>query len=130
MNLVTLIGNLGKDPHLRPPTDSKSAMCTFTLATTERYKDQEYTTWHNVVAFGNQAVVISDHFHKGSKIAVTGRIQNRKYQDKDGKDVYVSEVMVREFEFVERKSQQPRDYPQPSSEQPRPIEDFDDDIPF
>ncbi len=104
VNKAILVGNLGRDPELRS-TSSGKQLCTFTLATTERMTDdegqrQEYTTWHNIVAWGRQAEVIHQYLTKGNRVYIEGRIVNRSYDDKDGNRRYVSEVVVQSLEFL------------------------------
>ena len=91
VNKVILVGNLGKDPEVRySPNGSAVANCT--LATTESWKDktsgekQEKTEWHRVVFFGRLAEIAGEYLKKGSQIYVEGRLQTRKWQDKEGKD--------------------------------------------
>ena len=102
MNCVSLVGRLTKDPAIKN-TASQVTVCRFTLAVDRRFKDangQRQTDFINCVAWRQAATFISSYFHKGSKIAVTGSIQTRNYDDNDGKKVYVTEVVVDEAEFV------------------------------
>ena len=82
MNKVFLIGRLGKDPEIRYSPDGV-AVTKFSLATSERTKQGEKTEWHNIVVFGNQAENCSKFINKGSLVCVEGKIQNRKYVDKN-----------------------------------------------
>ena len=97
LNKVILIGNLGKDPETRY-APSGDAICNLTLATTETWKDKtsgerrEATEWHRVVFFGRVAEVAAQYLRKGSQVYVEGRLQTRKWQDKDGNDRYSTEV--------------------------------------
>jgi single-strand DNA-binding protein len=100
-NNVNLIGNLGQDIQLIN-FESGNKKASFSLATSESYKnkDGEYvknTQWHNVVAWGKQAELLSRSLSKGNKIAVQGTLQYRTYVDKDGKTQYVAEVVMNEF---------------------------------
>ena len=104
LNRVFLIGNLGRDPELRV-TSTQVQVCTFSIATTERRKDQtgnwsDYTEWHNVVVFGNSAENSAKYLKKGSKAFIEGRIQTRKWQDKEGKDRYTTEVIAERVQFL------------------------------
>ena len=97
VNKVILIGNLGKDPEVRY-TQSGDAVCNFSIATTEKWKDksgekQEKTEWHNIVFFGRTAEVCGEYLKKGSPCYVEGRLQTRKWTDKDGNDRYTTEVV-------------------------------------
>lgn len=94
MNSVTLIGRLGKDPELKTTSNGKD-FCTFSLATTEKYKDEQKTQWHNCKAFGNQAKVIAEYMKKGDPLVVLGSIE---YSEYDGK--WYTNIMVQRFEFV------------------------------
>ncbi|MCD6582912.1 MAG: single-stranded DNA-binding protein [Desulfuromusa sp.] len=104
VNKVILVGNLGKDPELRY-TPSGTAVVTFSLATTERYKDrdgnkQTKTEWHNIVAWRQLAEICGKYLHKGKQIYVEGKIQNRSYDDRDGNKRYISEVVVNEMQML------------------------------
>ncbi|CAB1369184.1 single-stranded DNA-binding protein [Denitratisoma oestradiolicum] len=105
LNRVTLIGNLGADPEVRY-TQSREAIATIRIATTETYKDKssgerkEITEWHRVVFFGRTAEVVGEYLKKGSPIYVEGRIQTRKWQDKDGQDRYVVEILASEMKML------------------------------
>lgn len=103
MNKVILIGRLTKEPEVKN-TANGTAVTKFTLAVDRSFKDangQRQTDFINCIAWRQTATFISSYFHKGSKIAVTGSIQTRNYDDQDGKKVYVTEVVVDEAEFVE-----------------------------
>ena len=93
VNRAILIGNLGKDPELRY-TNSGKAVASFSLATSEKYKDSNgekktVTEWHNLVAWGQLAEICSKYLSKGKQIYVEGKIQNRSYNDKDGNKRYI-----------------------------------------
>lgn len=125
VNRVMLLGNVGKPPELRSPS-SGTMIATFSLATTDRKKDQQgnwkdSTTWHNVVCFGRTAEVVSDYVAKGSKVYVEGKIQNRTWE-KDGQKHYRTEVIVNELVLLsggEKRESMPDS---------RPVDDSD--IPF
>lgn len=107
VNRVTLIGNLGKNPELRYIA-SGTAVCTFSLATTERRKDRdgdktEETTWHNIVTWSNLAEICGKYLQKGQQVYIEGRIQTRKYQDRDGNDRYITEIVANEMQMLGRK---------------------------
>jgi single-strand DNA-binding protein len=104
VNKVILVGNLGNDPELRY-TPSGTAVATFSLATTERYKDrdgnpQKKTEWHNIVAWRQLAEICGKYLHKGKQIYVEGKIQNRSYDDRDGNKRYISEVVINEMQML------------------------------
>lgn len=102
MNVVHLFGNLGKDPEVRYSA-AGNPVANVSLATSHRVKDgddwKDATEWHRLVFFGRRAEVIGEHCSKGSKLAVTGRLQTRKWQDKDGNDKYTTEIVVTDFDF-------------------------------
>ena len=96
VNKVILIGNLGRDPEVRY-LPSGDAVANLNLATTEKWKDkngemQEQTEWHRVAFFGRQAEICGEYLRKGSSIYVEGRLQTRKWTDKDGNERYTTEI--------------------------------------
>ncbi len=104
VNKVILIGNLGSDPELRH-TGNQTAVCTLRIATGERRKDAsgnwvDHTEWHSVVAFGKTAENCSQYLAKGRQVYIEGRIQTRKWQDKEGKDRYSTEVVANTVQFL------------------------------
>lgn len=106
VNKAILVGNLGKDPELRY-TAAGTAVATFTLATTERFKNrngdqQERTEWHNIVAWGPLAEICGKYLSKGRQVYVEGRIQNRSYDDREGNKRYISEVVISEMQMLGR----------------------------
>ena len=106
MNKVILIGRLARDPELRY-TASNTAVCQFTIAVDRRFKSENQPTadFIPVVAWRQAAELIAKHFSKGNRIAVTGQIQVRSWDDAEGKKRYATEVVVDDFEFVENKRQ-------------------------
>ena len=96
INKVILIGNLGNDPDIRY-TASGSAVANISLATAESWKDkasgelQERTEWHKIVFFGRLAEIAGEYLKKGSQIYIEGRLQTRKWEDKEGKDRWTTE---------------------------------------
>ncbi|MBX2992787.1 MAG: single-stranded DNA-binding protein [Bacteroidetes bacterium] len=99
LNKVMLIGNLGKDPELRYTT-SGIAVATFSLATSDSWKDQEGNTqerteWHNIVAWRKLAEICGEWLKKGKRVYIEGRIQNRSYDDKNtGQKRYITEIVA------------------------------------
>ena len=96
VNKVILVGNLGRDAELRY-TPGGSPVSTISIATTEVWNDkagqhQEKTEWHRVVLWGKTAESLNEYLVKGKQIYVEGRLQTRKWQDKDGKDTYTTEI--------------------------------------
>ena len=108
MNKVILIGRLTKEPEVRySQGENSTAVARYSLAVDRRFKkDGEQTAdFINCVAFGKNGEFAEKYLHKGTKIAVTGRIQTGSYKDKDGKTVYTTDVVVEEHEFCESKGQ-------------------------
>ena len=105
MNRVVLVGRLTKDPVLRK-TANGASVTSFTLACTRRYKQegQPDADFINTVVWNKTADSVSQYTHKGSLVGVEGRIQTRSYDDKDGKRVYVTEVVADSVQFLESKS--------------------------
>ena len=105
INKVILIGNLGRDPEVRY-TPSGSAVCNVSVATTRNWKNKdsgermEETEWHRVVFFDRLAEIAGEYLKKGRPVYVEGRLKTRKWQDKDGKDQYTTEVMATEMQML------------------------------
>ena len=107
VNKVILIGNLGKDPEHKTFANG-GAVTNATLATSESWKGrdgqmQEHTEWHNLVFNDKLADIAKQYLRKGSKIYVEGKIRTRKYQDKEGKDRYITEIRVRDMQMLDGK---------------------------
>jgi single-strand DNA-binding protein len=90
VNKVILVGNLGRDAELRY-TPGGAAVATLNLATTETWKDKD-TQWHRVILWGKTAETLQDYLTKGKQIYVEGKLQTRKWKDKDGNEKYTTEV--------------------------------------
>jgi single-strand DNA-binding protein len=106
VNKVILVGNLGADPEVRTSPNG-STIANLRIATGESWKDQqgnvqERTEWHRVVVFGRSAEVARDYLRKGSKLYLEGRLQTRKWQDKNGQDQYTTEIVAQEFQMLDR----------------------------
>jgi single-strand DNA-binding protein len=103
VNKVIMIGNLGRDPEVRY-TQSGSAVCNLRLAVGERRKDgegwREHTEWVTVVCFGRTAENVGQFMSKGRQIYIEGRLQTRKYTDKDGQDRWSTEVVASQVLFL------------------------------
>lgn len=153
VNKVILVGNLGADPETRY-TAGGAAITNIRVATSESWRDkqtgenQERTEWHRVVFFSRLAEVAGEYLRKGSQVYVEGKIQTRKWQDKDGQDRYTTEIVGNEMQmlgsregggvarpaqqqssgFRENKPEQPQ---QAAPNAPTANDGFaDDDIPF
>ena len=104
MNKAVLLGRVVKDPEVRN-TQSNTMVCSFSLAVNRRFKQegQPDADFINIVAWGKTAEFVAKYFTKGQQVAVVGRIQTRNYDDKNGKKVYVTEVIAEEVHFAESK---------------------------
>ena len=105
VNKVILVGNLGKDPETRY-MPSGSAVTNLRIATTEAWKDkqsgeqQERTEWHAVAMFGRLAEIAAEYLRKGSQVYIEGKLRTRKWQDKEGKDRYTTEIVADEMQML------------------------------
>jgi len=109
MNKTILIGRLVRDPELKK-TQSQVSVCSLTVAVDRKFKNaagEKEADFIGCVAWRQQAEFICKYFHKGSRIAITGSIQTRNYDDANGKKVYVTEIVIDEAEFVDSKSSEP-----------------------
>jgi len=139
INKVILVGNLGADPELRY-TSGGQAVCDMRMATSEKWtgKDgqpQERTEWHRIVVWGRSAESCNEYLNKGSQAYVEGRIQSRKWEDRDGNTRYTTEIVATRVLFLGgggRKSGGSGgfDEPPPLNDQDVPASNGDDDIPF
>ena len=106
LNKVMLLGRLGRDPE-KKYTGTGTAVCNFSLATSESVKKgtgyEEKTEWHKVIVFGNQAENVTRFVKKGSLVFIEGRIQSRSYQDKDGNEKHVTEIVANSVRFLDLK---------------------------
>ncbi len=104
VNKVIILGNLGKDPEMRYQP-SGGAIANFNVATSETFKDkdgnkQERTEWHRVVLFGRTAEVAGEYLRKGSTAYIEGRLQTRKWTDKEGQERYTTEIVGDRLQLV------------------------------
>lgn len=153
VNKVILIGNLGRDPEVRM-TQGGGKVANFSIATSENWTNkqtgqkEEKTEWHRLVAWGTQADIIEKYVKKGTKLFVEGRLETRKWTDKDNQERYTTEIKVDNFTMLDSKrdgasgggeyDQTPRSSGSSSSSAPmtgtpKKISDdapFDDEIPF
>ena len=139
VNKVILIGTLGRDPEVRN-TQTGTVIANMSLATSEVWKDKtsgerkEQTEWHRISMFGRTAEIARDYLRKGSKVYLEGRLQTRKWQDKEGKDQYTTEIIANEFQMLDSRRDggdqaNTQTNTQSAHANPAPA-DFDDDIPF
>ena len=140
INKVIVVGNLGADPDSRT-MPSGNAVTNISVATSESWNDketgekQEKTEWHRVVFFGRLAEIASDYLKKGSQVYVEGKLQTRKWEDKEGNERWTTEIVANQMQMLgERTSQgastQGNVTKQDSSSNEFVDEEFDDDIPF
>jgi|SRR5450631_540211 single-strand DNA-binding protein len=153
VNKVILIGNLGRDPETRYMPDG-GAVTNISVATTDVWKDkqgekQEKTEWHRVAFFGKLAEIAGEYLKKGSQVYVEGRLQTRKWQDKEGVDKYTTEIVAdrmqmlgsrqgmgggadREAPGPEREGAAAKGAAKPAAAKAAggKFDDFEDDIPF
>ena len=111
VNKVILIGNLGKDPETRYMPNGE-AVTNITMATTDTWKDktsgekQEKTEWHRVTFYRRLAEIAGEYLKKGSQVYVEGRLETRKWQDKEGKDRYTTEIIADRMQMLGSRSGQ------------------------
>ena len=144
INKVILVGNLGADPESRT-TPGGLTVTNIRVATTEKRKDRqsgdliEETEWHRIVMFDRLAEVAREYLRKGSQVYVEGRLQTRKWQDKDGNDRYTTEIIARDMQMLGgrpgggapmSRDDDYRSSAPSSSSGSRKDEPFEDDIPF
>jgi single-strand DNA-binding protein len=145
INKVILIGNLGADPETRSMPSGMS-VSNIRIATSESWKDKqsgetkERTEWHNVALFGRLGEIAAQYLRKGSQVYIEGSLRTRKWQDKDGKDRYTTEIVANEMQMMggrggggggmgggESRERSPVPESAPAAAGPG---DFDDDVPF
>ncbi len=151
VNKCIFIGNLGRDPEIRY-MPSGDAMANFSIACTDSFKDksgakQERTEWVRIVMFGKQAEIAGEYLKKGSSVYIEGRMQTRKWTNKEGQDQYTTEIVAdrmqmlggrssggNSFEVMDEDQSAPPQRQQAPASRPAPasssIDDIDDDIPF
>ena len=154
VNKVIIVGNLGRDPETRYSPDG-GAITNVSVATTDKWKDkngemQEKTEWHRVAFFGKLAEIAGEYLKKGSQVYVEGRLQTRKWQDKEGQDRYTTEIVANQMQMLGSRQgmgggdRGGGDAPEAAGGGSRPaaskpaaakaaggkFDDFEDDIPF
>ena len=152
INKVILVGNLGQDPETRY-MPSGGAVTNFTVATNESWKDKQTgeqkdrTEWHKVAMFNRLAEIAAEYLRKGSQVYIEGKLRTRKWQDRDGKDRYTTEIIADEMQMLGGRggggggnygsgggsgssSSGASNAPSGGGQSAPPADDFDDDIPF
>ena len=142
LNKVTLIGRLGRDPEVRCMPNG-DAVCNFSLATSEKFTDKsgnkaEKTEWHNIVIYRKLAEIAGQYLKKGSQVYLEGKIQSRKYTDKNGVERTAYEIVCHEMKMLGGNeapmqpappaNQEPP--PPPAARNAAPPSDDDSEIPF
>ena len=150
LNKVMLIGNVGRDPEVRyldgnAPGGQGRKVATFTLATTERYRDRsgeskESTEWHNIVAWGQPADIAERFVKKGTQLYIEGRLRTRSWTDQSGAKRYTTEINVDNLQLLGRREGAPAEggyapqqqsyqqsapqqsYQQPAYQRPQPVQ--------
>lgn len=150
VNKVILVGNLGQDPETRT-TPGGTTVTNIRIATTDSWKDKtsgemkEQTEWHGIVLWNRLGEIAAEYLKKGSQVYIEGRLQTRKWQDKQGNDRYTTEIVASDMQMLGGRgggggsTQETRDSRDvgakgsaPAGERPAggQAADFDDDIPF
>jgi single-strand DNA-binding protein len=139
VNKVILVGNLGADPEVKYMPNG-NAVANVTLATSESWKDKQSgeqkdkTEWHRVVFFRRLAEIAGEYLKKGSQIYIEGKLQTRKWQDKNGNDRYTTEIIANEMQMLGGRGGGSADFGASSSAAApaaaATVDEFDDDIPF
>jgi single-strand DNA-binding protein len=158
VNKVILVGNLGQDPETRT-TPGGTTVTNIRIATSESWRDKtsgemkEQTEWHGIVLWNRLGEIAAEYLKKGSQVYIEGRLQTRKWQDKQGNDRYTTEIVASEMQMLGGRgggggggggaAQETRDTreaggrggfsqapPSDDSGSRAPSADFDDDIPF
>ena len=157
VNKVILVGNLGRDPEVRYSPEG-NALCNISIATTSAWKDKnsgerrEETEWHRIVMYNRLAEIAGEYLRKGRPVYIEGRLRTRKWQNKEGQDVYTTEVIADQMQMLgsrdggggaeggggggyESNSRPPARPPAerpaaPASGSSANLGDLDDDIPF
>lgn len=104
LNKVMLIGNLGKDPEVRY-TAAGTAVASFSIATSEKFKNksgefEEKTEWHNIILWARLAEIAGEYLTKGKTVYIEGRLQTRKWQDREGADRYTTEIVGEKMQML------------------------------
>src|SRR5579872_4195420 len=148
VNKVILIGHLGADPETRV-MPSGMTVANMRLATSENWKDkqsgetQERTEWHSVALFGRLGEIAAEYLRKGAQVYIEGRLRTRKWQDKEGRDRYTTEIIASEMQmlggrgggggggaYADHAASPPASSGREAAAPTVAQEDFDDDIPF
>lgn len=133
VNKVIILGNVGQDPEIRQGNFIVAAL---SIATTRKWRDkagetQSETEWHRVSAFGRLAEIISQYVRKGDPIYIEGRLRTRKYEDKQGGERWVTEIIAEQLQLLRQKdSDEKPAQAKPAAQRRAPESTYDSDGPF
>lgn len=133
VNKVIILGNVGQDPEIRQGNIIVAAL---SIATTRKWRDkagetQSETEWHRVSAFGRLAEIISQYVRKGDPIYIEGRLRTRKYEDKQGVERWVTEIIAEQLQLLRQKdSDEKPAQAKPAAQRRTPEPAYDSDVPF
>lgn len=133
VNKVIILGNVGQDPEIRQGNFIVAAL---SIATTRKWRDkageaQSETEWHRVSAFGRLAEIISQYVRKGDPIYIEGRLRTRKYEDKQGVERWVTEIIAEQLQLLRQKdSDEKPAQAKPAAQRRAPESTYDSDVPF
>jgi len=130
MNIVLLLGRLGRDPDLKFTADGKP-ICKFSMAT-DRWEPggNKGTEWHNIVAFGKTAEICGEHVSKGDMLFVEGEIRENKWQTSDGETKRMTQIIAQKVHFTGGRRVKPVEQEKPEQHRQQSTMPSDDDIPF
>lgn len=133
VNKIILIGNLGNDPQIRV---GDHVIANLSLGTSRKWRDkdgnvQQETEWHRICAFGRLAEIIRDYTAKGDPLYVEGRLRTRKYEDKQGVERWVTEIIAEQLQLLRQKdSDEKPAQAKPAAQRRAPESTYDSDVPF
>lgn len=133
VNKVIILGNVGQDPEIREGNFTVAAL---SIATSRKWRDkagetQSETEWHRVSAFGRLAEIISQYVRKGDPIYIEGRLRTRKYEDKQGVERWVTEIIAEQLQLLRQKdSDENPAQAKPAAQRRAPEPAYDSDVPF
>ena len=133
VNKVIILGNVGQDPEI---CQGNFIVAALSIATTRKWRDkagetQSETEWHRVSAFGRLAEIISQYVRKGDPIYIEGRLRTRKYEDKQGVERWVTEIIAEQLQLLRQKdSDEKPAQAKPAAQRRAPESTYDSDVPF
>lgn len=133
VNKVIILGNVGQDPEIR---EGNFMVAALSIATSRKWRDkagetQSETEWHRVSAFGRLAEIISQYVRKGDPIYIEGRLRTRKYEDNQGVERWVTEIIAEQLQLLRQKdSDEKPAQAKPAAQRRAPESTYDSDVPF